>query len=338
MKASIEASLIKSPNLLIVDDDLDHLNQMLDYLGQRPAQLFQARHVEQAKKILGKRSIDAIITDWQMPDRSGLELVKDLRQSGFAGPLLICTGMMLSNQHLQAAFEAGASDYLRKPLNAVELNVRLDHALQRFAQQRALNLHNQSQHRFIHYLGSHLGSDLVELRRLHQQQEADATEAPELVEQITHDFHQLMDWARFRFEMSTVQSRRFGLKSLIKTLEKRFQTDDHRLRFRGGREQTLHSNPDLLLRILGQLIQNACEHSNGQVLVEITELTDTFRFSVSDEDLELSEGALERLLDGREGGLGLLVVHDLLSLLGSRLQGRRRRSGGNQFFFELGAL
>lgn len=334
MKASIEASLIKSPNLLIVDDDLDHLNQMLDYLGQRPAQLFQARHVEQAKKILGKRSIDAIITDWQMPDRSGLELVQDLRQSGFDGPLLICTGMMLSNQHLQAAFEAGASDYLRKPLNAVELNVRLDHALQRFSQQRAMNLHNQSQHRFIHYLGSHLGADLIELRRSLLSETASA-EASERIDQITHDFHQLMDWARFRFELSTVQSRRFTLKSLIKNLETRFQTGENRLRFRGGREYTLHSNPDLLLRILGQLIQNACEHSEGIVLVEVTEVTDAIRFRVSDEDTELSEGALERLLDGRSGGLGLLMVHDLLSLLGSRLEARRRRRGGNQFFFEL---
>lgn len=324
-----------SPHILIVDDDLDHLEQMLGYLAQRQTQLFQARHVEQAKKILGKRRIDAIITDWQMPDASGLALVKHLRQSGFEGPLLICTGMMLSDQHLQAAFEAGANDYLRKPLNAVELNARLDHALERFAHQTMLRLYNQSQQRFIHYLGSHLGADLMELQRKHNLKDGVDPESHDFINHMVDDFHQLMDWGRFRFNLPTLEPRCFAVKALLKNLETRFSAHQTRLSFRGGRQQELCSNPELLLRVLTQLIENACEHTSGQVLIEVTALEDTLRFSVSDEDTELNEGQIERLLDGREGGLGLLVVHDVLNLLNSQLQARRRRRGGNQFFFDM---
>ncbi len=325
----------KSPHILIVDDDLDHLEQMQGYLSQRQARLFQARHVEQAQKIIGKRRIDAIITDWQMPDASGLALVKHLRQSGFEGPLLICTGMMLSDQHLQAAFEAGANDYLRKPLNAVELNARLDHALERFAHQNMLGLYNQSQQRFIHYLGSHLGADLMELQRKHAVKAVEVPENQDFINQMVDDFHQLMDWGRFRFDLPTLEPRAFAVKALLKNLEARFSAHQARLSFRGGRQRDLYSNPELLLRVLTQLIENACEHTSGQVLIEVTALDDALRFSVSDEDIELNEGQLERILDGREVGLGLLIVHDVLNLLHSQLQARRRRHGGNQFFFDI---
>ena len=138
MKQLIANSLNRSTNILIVDDDIEQLAEMVSWLEHRKGKLYQARSSEQAQKILSSQWIDAVITDWQLPKMSGLALIRYLREENFKGPLLLCTGMMLSPQHLQEAFDAGANDYLRKPMNKVELNARFTSALQLYQQREAL--------------------------------------------------------------------------------------------------------------------------------------------------------------------------------------------------------
>src|SRR3990167_7122113 len=104
MKRLMLNLLQKSQRLLIVDDELESLSLMLDWLSPRNTRIYQARSGEQALKVLQKKTVDAVISDWQLPGLSGLDLVRSLRSSGFAGPLLICTGYMLSAEHLLEAF------------------------------------------------------------------------------------------------------------------------------------------------------------------------------------------------------------------------------------------
>ena len=112
-------------NILLVDDNPNHLEQMLEWLSSRHFNLLQAKNGEQALTILNKRNVELVISDWQLPGVSGVELFSQLRAHGFKGPLLICTGFMLAPEHLQQAFNAGANDYLRKPMNKVEFNACL---------------------------------------------------------------------------------------------------------------------------------------------------------------------------------------------------------------------
>ncbi|MGV3523872.1 MAG: hybrid sensor histidine kinase/response regulator [Candidatus Sericytochromatia bacterium] len=340
MKHSIANLLIKSPHILVIEDDAQQLGQMLDWLEAREGLLFQARNAEQAQSILQQQWVDAIITDWQLPGISGLELIRSLREADFAGPLLLCTGMMLTPDHLQEAFAAGASDYLRKPLNRVELNSRLDNSLQLYAHREALNLLNHSQVQFIRFLASHLGQGFQRLLQLQQLNQL--TQPPTLLEQeeqqlaqeMVGDFHKLMAWGRYRLSLQQLELQRIELRKLLNSLARNFNAQSERLSLRGGKDLFIHSDLDVLMRILMQLTDNALRYSSGKVTLKVSSEGEQIRFSVSDEGHSLSTGELARLLDIRYTGLGLHICHDLLKLLGSSLQGRTN-SAGTTLYFEL---
>lgn len=338
MKQPITSLLIRSPRLLLVDDDPEHLEQMITWLGAAPARLFQARTGEQAQQILRKNAVDGVITDWQMPGISGLELIQQLHDTGFKGPLLICTGMMLSPENLQQAFAAGASDYLRKPLHQIEFLTRLENSLRLYAQHESLSLFNSSQAQFIQYLSGTLGDNLQSLLQS-QQLESPQTPQQHFQHHTTHllaeQFNKLMLWARYRFSLSHVHLSRFELRQLIKSLGADFVVHNPRLLLRGGKDLWLYSDLDLLQRILWQLLDNALRYTQGEVTLLVTEQDSLVRIGVQDRGTRLTDGDMERLLLNQQTGMGLRICHDLLELLGSSLQGRLRRGGGAHFFFEL---
>jgi DNA-binding response OmpR family regulator len=71
----------------------------------------------------------AILIDLRLPDRDGLEVVRDLRGRGVQSPILILTGRRRVADRV-AGLKAGADDYLVKPFALAELRARLT-ALQR---------------------------------------------------------------------------------------------------------------------------------------------------------------------------------------------------------------
>ena len=66
----------------------------------------------------------ALVIDLRLPDRDGLELVRELRARGVGAPILILTGRRKVADRV-AGLEAGADDYLVKPFALAELRARL---------------------------------------------------------------------------------------------------------------------------------------------------------------------------------------------------------------------
>ena len=80
---------------------------------------------------------DVVITDWMMPEMDGFELCQSLRKTKFGRQLYLI--IMTSNgeeERLVEAFEAGADDYLVKPLRARPLQARIRAAVRMIELQR----------------------------------------------------------------------------------------------------------------------------------------------------------------------------------------------------------
>jgi two-component system chemotaxis response regulator CheY len=74
--------------------------------------------------------IDTIISDWMMPGVDGLELCRRVRGDGREGyTFFIFLTALGDREHLLQGLEAGADDYLSKPLDRDELGMRLTSAL-----------------------------------------------------------------------------------------------------------------------------------------------------------------------------------------------------------------
>jgi two-component system chemotaxis response regulator CheY len=70
-------------------------------------------------------SFELVLTDWNMPVRSGLELVKDIRGSGSKVPIMMVTTEAQKSQVI-TAIQAGVTDYLTKPFENETLRKKLD--------------------------------------------------------------------------------------------------------------------------------------------------------------------------------------------------------------------
>lgn len=73
---------------------------------------------------------DLIILDVMLPDKSGIDTAKSLRQDGFAGPILMVTALSGTKSKV-LGLDAGADDYLVKPFEFDELAARVRALLRR---------------------------------------------------------------------------------------------------------------------------------------------------------------------------------------------------------------
>jgi DNA-binding response OmpR family regulator/DNA-binding CsgD family transcriptional regulator len=114
--------------ILIVDDQPEYLKACASYFFEEdmPYKIISATNGKMAIDIAGKENPDIIIMDWQMPVMDGLTALKELKKDSNLCdiPVIMATGIMLGNDDLKLALEAGASDYIRKPIDKTELLAR----------------------------------------------------------------------------------------------------------------------------------------------------------------------------------------------------------------------
>ncbi len=122
-------SHLEKYTILVVDDEpifIETIANIIEKAGE-PYSILHAVVGETAFQIAMSRLPDLIITDWEMPNMTGLELITKLKESPATKhiPVIMCTGMMISSENLMIALETGAVDYIRKPIDEIELLARV---------------------------------------------------------------------------------------------------------------------------------------------------------------------------------------------------------------------
>ncbi len=79
----------------------------------------------QAIEQFKKGGFNLVLTDWNMPVKSGLELIREIRSLDPQVPIVMITTEAERSQVIEAV-QAGASDYLIKPFTAAALEQKLD--------------------------------------------------------------------------------------------------------------------------------------------------------------------------------------------------------------------
>jgi CheY-like chemotaxis protein len=124
---------MQNRTVLIVDDLVENLQVVVSIFEQNRPDLivYQANSGKMALELAIKILPDIILTDWDMPEMSGIDLIVELKKlkTTRSIPVIIATGIMLSPENLREALEAGAVDFLTRPINAVELIARSHSAL-----------------------------------------------------------------------------------------------------------------------------------------------------------------------------------------------------------------
>jgi len=118
----------KNMKILLVDDFATMRKVIKNLLKQAGYNnISEAEDGAEALKALKSEKMDFIISDWNMPNMTGLELLKAVRaDSGLKGlPFLMVTAEGLQ-ENVVAAVRAGVSNYIVKPFTADVLNEKIE--------------------------------------------------------------------------------------------------------------------------------------------------------------------------------------------------------------------
>jgi DNA-binding response OmpR family regulator len=118
--------------LLVIDDERSIL-EILKYFFDKKYNVVSYTDGLEAFAWLSEGNLPkAIVADYKMPNMDGLTFVSQLRSNPLYDniPIIILSGIESSNNKIKCLKE-GADDYLVKPFNPEELDVRLDNILKR---------------------------------------------------------------------------------------------------------------------------------------------------------------------------------------------------------------
>ncbi|MGL4860719.1 MAG: response regulator, partial [Enterobacteriaceae bacterium] len=118
-------------SILVVDDSRGYRHLLVALLQQWNYSVAEADNGQQALTLLAQKQFNIVITDWEMPHLDGLALCQAIRQQKWPRYLyVILLTAHDTSDDLITGLEAGADDFLAKPLNQGELRARL-HAAER---------------------------------------------------------------------------------------------------------------------------------------------------------------------------------------------------------------
>jgi OmpR-family two-component system manganese-sensing response regulator len=116
--------------ILLVDDEEELAEPLHRILTNQKYVVDVANSGDRGWELAQKGGYDLLILDWMMPEKSGVEICKQLRQRGDSTPVLILTAKDTLDDRV-AGLDSGADDYLVKPFELRELLARVRALLRR---------------------------------------------------------------------------------------------------------------------------------------------------------------------------------------------------------------
>ena len=165
-----ESKAAKPASILIIDDDKTICRTIEVFLRSKKYQIKTCLDANQALRLLENETFDLVFLDLNMPNLSGIDVLRDIRQkkSAIELPVIMLT---VSDQtdDVVASLDAGANDYIVKPGSLPILIARIESQLSLKAMNEALLLQNEDLERKV------LNTEVAyELARANLESEMDA--------------------------------------------------------------------------------------------------------------------------------------------------------------------
>ncbi len=116
--------------ILVVDSDQNQVLALSEILKKAGIKALTAGSAEEARQLLRQGSFDLVIIDLRLPDCSGLDLLREVRKSTPALPVIMITAVATRESAMEA-LRCGAVDYMLKPLEAEAILEKAEAALKK---------------------------------------------------------------------------------------------------------------------------------------------------------------------------------------------------------------
>jgi DNA-binding NtrC family response regulator len=117
-------------SVLVVDDEEGMCNFLTKTLATRCGQVLAAGSAEAAAQLCAQHRFDLLILDIALPGKSGIELLRELREQGHSGEVILITAFADLDTAIEA-LRAGASDFILKPFRIAQILNAMAQCLER---------------------------------------------------------------------------------------------------------------------------------------------------------------------------------------------------------------
>jgi DNA-binding NtrC family response regulator len=140
---------VSERTILLVDDEEAQRKVLAGFLRKKGFEALACGTVDGALGVAAAHTVDLVLTDLRMPDRGGLELLRELHALNPEIPVIVMTAYGTVASAVEA-MKLGAADYLTKPVDLDELELLVARTLERRAlvsENRELRQQLAAQHR-----------------------------------------------------------------------------------------------------------------------------------------------------------------------------------------------
>lgn len=360
--------------ILLVDDQPDNTDIMMGYLNEtnNSFKFMQAINGQIACKVAEKRLPDLIIMDWEMPVMNGFDALKAIKNNPLTKdiPVVMATGRS-SGGDLEKALDAGAADYIRKPIEKQELVARVNTCLNisRFIKEikskneKLADLNREKDGLMdvvAHDLKSPLKKlsgmlDLIELEGdLNEQQLVCKNRSKDVINNGLSLIGDLLQLHSLEHSEEPIKPTIIDLNSFIENWLDGFKPTaskkSQELKLsKPNNKIELQTDETILTRILDNLLSNAIKFTekNKSIYVDFNKSENTIDISIQDEGPGISEEDQKQMFklfkkltarptDGEHSsGLGLAIVKSLVCKLNGKITVESKMGKGTKFIVSL---
>ncbi len=129
---TVQAATGEPTHILLVEDSESNINTLFDYLMARRYRVQVARSGREVLQRVQKEKFDLVLMDIRLPGENGLEIISRMKSEGDlrAIPVIALTALAMPGDR-ERCLEAGANDYLSKPVSMKDLVEAIERQLQK---------------------------------------------------------------------------------------------------------------------------------------------------------------------------------------------------------------
>jgi DNA-binding NtrC family response regulator len=118
--------------ILVIDDEANYRAVLRSFIEEKGHTVFEAENADDGLRIFLQEKVDLVVSDLMMPVKSGLDLLRELRQMDPKALFIMVTGYPTVDA-ATSAIKEGAYDFLVKPVDMNQLTAVMNRALSTIA-------------------------------------------------------------------------------------------------------------------------------------------------------------------------------------------------------------